>query len=133
MTITEKTAHLKGLLEGMDFDPGTKEGKLFAAIVDTLNDIAAEVTDLGDELSAVDEDLSALEEDFYSDECCSDSCSCHGDDDDEDEEFYEVECPNCGNTIYMDEDLLLEGSIECPECGETVELEVEEDGGDDQQ
>ena len=52
---------------------------------------------------------------------------------DDEEDEYEVECPNCGNTIYMDEDLLLEGSIECPECGETVELEVEEDGGDDQQ
>ena len=33
MTITEKTAYLKGLLEGMNIDQTTNEGKLLAAII----------------------------------------------------------------------------------------------------
>ena len=32
MTITEKTAYLKGLLEGMEIDQSTKEGKLLMTL-----------------------------------------------------------------------------------------------------
>lgn len=40
MTITEKAARLKGLIEGMEYDVNTKEGKLFAAIIDLLEDLS---------------------------------------------------------------------------------------------
>ena len=36
MTASEKVAYLKGLAEGLDIDKKSKEGKLFAAIIDTL-------------------------------------------------------------------------------------------------
>ena len=39
MTIGEKVAYLKGLAEGMAVDSETKEGKLFAGILDVLSDI----------------------------------------------------------------------------------------------
>ncbi len=62
MTITEKTAYLKGLLEGMEIDQSTKEGKLLAAIIDTLDDIALSVADLDDEVGAINDEMDMMEE-----------------------------------------------------------------------
>ena len=37
----------------------------------------------------------------------------------EDDGFYEVECPSCGETVYFD-DTLDTDSLVCPACGEKV-------------
>ena len=50
MGISEKIAYLKGLMEGMNVDTESNEGKLFAAVVDVLDEIALEVEDLTDEV-----------------------------------------------------------------------------------
>ena len=51
---------------------------------------------------------------------------------DEDDNFYEVTCPSCGETTYMDENTLLEGSISCPKCGEELEFDYSDlDDSDD--
>lgn len=48
--------------------------------------------------------------------------------------MYEVTCPNCNNTITIDEEILNLGSIQCPSCGGTLEFDFEaseeESGGD---
>ena len=82
MTISEKSAYLKGLMEGMNLNTESNEGKMIAAIVDLLGDMAKRVTDIeettiaiSDELDEIEEDLDAIE-DFIMDE---------DDDDDEDE------------------------------------------------
>ena len=62
MTITEKTAYLKGLLEGMNIDQTTNEGKLLAAIIETVDEIALSVADLDDEVGAINDELDTLEE-----------------------------------------------------------------------
>ena len=54
------------------------------------------------------------------------------DDDDEDfdfddDELYEVTCPSCGDTVYLTEEMVDEGSIECPGCGENLEFDFDED------
>ena len=53
------------------------------------------------------------------------------DEDDEDDEepleddFLEVVCPSCGETIYFDEDMLdSEDGLICPNCNEPVEIHV---------
>ncbi len=132
MTVTEKVAYLKGLVEGLDFDKDEKETKVINAVLDVLEDLALAVSDLDDEivvvtvqLDAVDEDLADLEEIFYEeyddcDCCCDDDCDCCCDDD-----LYEIECPNCGEMIYLDEEIILEGSIDCPACGELLEFNEE--------
>ncbi len=133
MTVTEKVAYLKGLVEGLDFDKDDKETKVIKAVLDVLEDLALTVSDLDDEmelvteqLDAVDEDLADLEEIFY-DECddcdCDDDCDCC--DCDCDEDMYEVECPNCGEVIYFDEEIILDGEAQCPNCGEVLEFDVE--------
>ena len=124
MTVTEKVAYLKGLMEGLSVDETSKEGKILKAVVDVLDDLAMSVEDLEDytaelteQVDAVDEDLDSLENDFYGEcDCC---------DDDEDEEYYDITCPSCGDEFSVDEDTLLEGGIECPNCGEHLEFDVE--------
>ena len=145
MTISEKSAYLKGLMDGLKLSTETDEGKMIAAIVDLLGDLTRKVTDIedttiaiSDELDEIEEDLDAIEdfimddEDDYEDDEDMDW-------DDEDEEYeegfdfgdedttiYEVQCI-CGEVINFDEETLEEGSIICPNCGETLEFDVEED------
>ena len=143
MTISEKSAYLKGLMDGLSLNTETDEGKMISAIVDLLGDMAKRITDIeettiaiSDELDEIEEDLDAIE-DFIMDE---DEDDYDEDDyeDDEDEEYeegfdfgdedsiiYEVECA-CGNIIDFDEETLEEGSIICPNCGETLEFSVDD-------
>lgn len=150
MTITEKAAYLKGLMEGMKLDTTTNEGKILAAVVELLGDVTRKLSDveettiaISDELDEIEDDLDAIEdyimdddeddEDDYDDE--------EEDDDEEDEDdyvefgpdeetIYEVKCP-CGNVIDFDEATLDKGSIVCPACGETLEFATEDE--DDQE
>ena len=146
MTISEKAAYLKGLMDGLKLDTEAAEGKMISAIVDLLGDMAKKVTDIedttiaiSDELDEIEEDLDAIE-DFIMDEDDEDYEEYDDDDDDfededdyeegfdfgdEDTTIYEVECA-CGNIIDFDEETLEEGSIICPNCGETLEFTFED-------
>ena len=46
MTISEKSAYLKGLMDGMKLSTESDEGKMIAAIVDLLGDMAKRITDI---------------------------------------------------------------------------------------
>ncbi len=110
MTITEKAAYIKGLFEGLQYDKGSDEGKLFSAIIDLLDDVTVAVADLDEITEAQGDAIDELADDFYDCDCC------------DDEECYEVECPTCGEKIIVDADMLDEDSIQCPACGEKLEL-----------
>ena len=134
MTLTEKVAYLKGLAEGLNLDKDAKETKLFEAMFDILEDMALTVNDIDEDLAAVeelvdciDEDLDELEDIIYDDDCdCDCGCGCDDDFDcDCGDELYEVECPSCGEAIYLDESMFDEEYIECPECGEKLELDID--------
>lgn len=142
-TITEKVAYLKGLVEGMDIDQSTKEGKVLTAIMDVLGDLANTLEDLEDytaelteQVDAIDEDLDLLETDFYDEWDDEDDDYCDGccEDCDEDcgDEFYDITCPSCDTTFCVDEETLLEGGIACPNCNESLEFEIE-DGIEDEE
>ena len=62
MTLSERTAYLKGLMEGMKIDTETNEGKLFKAIIETLDDMALTVSDVEDVVDAVCDELDSIEE-----------------------------------------------------------------------
>ena len=133
MKLTEKAAYIKGLMEGLSIDTTKPEGKLLAAIVDMLDDTAANVADLedvidavSDELDSIEEDLDAIEE-YLLDEDEDDEDYEDEDEDEfdfgEDEVIYEVKCPSCGEVIDLDEEMLDEGSTVCPKCGEELEFD----------
>ena len=129
MDICEKISYIKGLAEGLELDTDSKEGKVLSAIIDLLGDITEEICEIEgaldettEQLDAVDEDLSLLEDDYYEsweeDDC---DCDCCG----EDDELYEVECPACHDTIYLDADMLEEEGIDCPNCGTPLEFDFD--------
>lgn len=121
--IRERVAYLRGLSDGLSIDETTKEGRLLLAIVDVLEDMAEEIDILDDEqqeldeyVNAIDEDLSAVEDEIYD----------YEDEDDEDDGYIEVECPNCNETVYIDEDALdSDEEILCPSCSEPLPIEFE--------
>lgn len=121
MTITEKVAYLKGLVEGLGLDEETKEGRIIKEIVEVLDDMAMTVADtenglseISEQVDAIDEDLEDLEKDFYGDD---------DEEDDEDEDYYMVTCPKCGEKVYLDDELLSDGEMTCPNCGGKLEFD----------
>ena len=135
MTLSERTAYLKGLMEGMKIDTETNEGKLFKAIIETLDDMALTVSDVEDVVDAVCDELDSIEEDLdaIEDYLLDDEDEDEDEDYDEDDEFdfgdetiYEVKCPVCGSVINLDEEMLEAGSVECPDCGEELEFDVDD-------
>ena len=142
MEITEKVAYLKGLAEGMELDTGKKEGKLLAAIIDVLEDIALELVDmqeaqeeLGDGLDAVSDDLEHVEDLLFGEDDEEDEAEYELDDLGEDEDCYATTCPTCEETIYFDESVLEDGEVICPNCGEKLEFDLEglEEAGDEEE
>ena len=145
MTISEKSAYLKGLMDGLSLNTESDEGKMISAIVDLLGDMAKRIADIeettiaiSDELDEIEEDLDAIEdfildedEDYEDDE---DEWDDEEDEDyeegfdfgDEESTIYEVVCA-CGEVIDFDEEVLEQGSMTCPNCGELLEFSVEDD------
>ena len=134
----EKVAYLKGLAEGLKVDETTNEGKLLLSIIDVLDsmtdsiaDLEQDIDELTEQVDEIDEDLAAVEDDIYEDD--EDGCSCCGHDDEDEDgmEFYEVTCDECGEKIYLDEDMLdSDEPITCPNCGCNIEIEYECDDED---
>ena len=144
MEITEKVAYLKGLAEGMELNTDKKEGKLLAAIIDVLEDIALELSDiqdaqeeLGEGLDAVSDDLEDVEDLLYGEDDEDDDEDAYELDDlGEDEECYATTCPTCEETIYFDESVLEDGAVICPNCGEKLEFDLDsldEDEAEDEE
>ena len=131
MEIMEKVAYLKGLAEGMELDTEKKEGKLLAAIIDVLENVALELEDLWDEqveladgLDAVSDDLEDVEDVLFDDEDEDDYEDEDEEDFDDDEDCYATTCPTCEETIYFDESILEDGEVICPNCGEKLEFDM---------
>lgn len=140
MTLSEKSAYLKGLMDGLQMDAEKPEVKMIRAIVDMLEDVGYAIADVEENARNVSDELDLIEEEL---DTLGSIVFDEDDDDDEEEEdddfnfddaLYEVKCPKCGEQIVIDEDLLEDGYTECPSCGERLEFdpdgleELEADG-----
>ena len=126
MGISEKVAYLKGLMEGMNLNADSNEGKLFLAIADVLDEIALEVEDLtdevmelGDGLDVISDYLSDVEDVIFDEDDFDDE-----DEEDEEEECYATTCPECEEEVYFDESVLEDGEVICPNCGAKLEFDL---------
>ncbi len=136
MTITEKVAYVKGLVAGLELDETKKETKVILAMLDVLDEMALSVTDceddiisLGEEVDSMSESISDLEDTVYDedDEDEEDEDEDESEDEDEEEDdpdYFEFTCPDCGEKIYLDEEILDKGSVKCKACGRVVEFEI---------
>ncbi len=132
-----QVAYLNGLAEGLGIDKDSKEGQIILSMIEVMNEMADEIdrlhndqADLEDYVRAVDEDLIDLEEEVYDEEEFYE--------DDEDEEVYEddddlleIECPECKQVFYFEEDLNNKEDLTemmCPSCGVVVYSSIEDEG-----
>ena len=155
MNLTEKSAYIKGLAEGLELDKTTKEGKILGALLELVDELAAEVCGIKQDIDEIDEDLDYLNEyieeldddlqaveDFLDEEldedfddededwddededfCCDGDCDCC---EGCDEEYFEIVCPSCGETVCFDQELDPE-TLTCPACGEKFGCIVDEE------
>ena len=135
----EKAAYLKGYFEGIELDTTSKEGKVIAKLVDVIEAMAVRISELEELCDALDESLAYVEESV--DILCSEVLDEDFDEDDdylpflndededyeaEEEDYYELDCPSCGETICFTADVDLE-TLACPACGELIgEIELSE-------
>ena len=130
MTISEKVAYLKGLAEGLDIDTEkSKEGKLISVMIGILEEVGLSIEDLeentvalGEEIDALSDDLSDVEQLVFEDEDDEDGCGCGC----EDGDFFETDCPSCGETLVIDAGVLDEGVIQCPSCKQKFALDLDD-------
>jgi len=134
MKLTDRVSYLQGLMDGLQIDDSTKEGKVLIQMADILQELALSVEDLESEIDEVvelvdilDEDLGELEEDYFDYEEDEDDCDCDFEELDSDDDFYEVICPTCGDTICLNQEMIEEGSINCPNCDETLEFDFDDE------
>ena len=122
MNLSDKMSYLKGLVDGMELDLTTKEGKVLGQLLDVLQETVLYVTDLQDQVDeltelceSLDEDLGDVEDAVFGDE--------EDDEDEADDDMYEAVCPNCQNTIVLSDSVLDEGTMHCPCCNELLEFD----------
>ena len=145
MELSNKAAYLQGLVDGLGVDETTKEGKiikamsaLLAEMAEALEGVDEDLSRAYDQINDLSDELEDLEADLYEDEDDEGEDDEDDEDDDEDaddandddiasEPFYEVACPNCGETVYVSEDDLDAGEANCAHCGVTFEVALEGD------
>ncbi len=146
MELNKKAAYLQGLVDGLGIDDTTKEGKIIKAMSALLGEMADAIEGMDEDLSRaydqindLSDELEDLEADLYEEEDDEDDSDAEEETDEDDdandddiasEPFYEVACPNCGETVYVSEDDLDAGEANCAHCGVTFEVALE---GDDEE
>ena len=144
-SITERTAYLRGLADGLNLDKEKAENKLLLEMLNVLDELAQHITETDadlDELSEyvedMDADLADVEEVIFDDEddcdCCDhdcdcDDCDCDCDDCDCDrDQELSFDCPNCGKTVMIKaSDIDFDESPVCSACGEPFFVDVEDE------
>ena len=130
MTISEKVAYLKGLAEGLNLDTEkSKEGKLISVMIGILEEIGLSIEDLeentqalGEEIDVLSDDLSDVEDVVFDEDEDEDE-----DDEDYDDDWFEVECPTCEESLVIDDKALADGMIQCPNCHDKFALDLSDD------
>ncbi|MDL2252509.1 TFIIB-type zinc ribbon-containing protein [Ruminococcaceae bacterium OttesenSCG-928-I18] len=121
MNLSEKAAYIKGLAEGLELDTDKKEARVINELLDLVSEMASDVEDIGadlvdlyDAFEELDRDLGMVEEELY-----GDMDTLFSDD------VYEIVCPNCQESVVLDEEMLIGGDVICPGCGEKIEIEID--------
>ena len=62
--VSNQIAYLKGLMKGLEIDESTKEGKIFEAIIDALDEINDTIDDLYDYQDEIAEQVDMIDDDL---------------------------------------------------------------------
>lgn len=138
--LRERVAYLQGLAKGLRTDKGGREAEILVEVLDVMGSVVhgidrlrSQQQELGEYLDAVDQDLADLEEDIENSVqifgepggtvvAKAGTTSVEAATQPGPGRFVATDCPNCGQTVYFDEDYLDDDQLEitCPDCGEMV-------------
>lgn len=120
MTLLERVAYIRGLVEGLGIDEKDPMGRVVSEIVDVLDEMAASVEDMDNYMTELDEYVGEIDEDLEAvEDFLDEECDCADEDD-----FYSVVCPNCGEEFCVDDETAQKGELNCPNCGEELEFDM---------
>ena len=138
MTITEKAAYLRGLVEGQELDPEAGEGKLWHVLSELVGDMAAELKSLREDQDDLSDSLDEVEVGMdYLEELLQEDYDDYGDfeDEEDDGEIYPFSSSGGFRIVddeddeddYVDDEDDPEGAyyeVECPNCGAMLEFDI---------
>lgn len=141
MTISEKVAYIQGLFDGLKLDTEKSgEARILSEVLDVLREVGQQLDGMDAAIDQFDEELDALGdtvselEDAVFEDGEEDEDEDGGFDGDEEEDFFEIPCPTCGEDLVVDDEALAAGVVDCPVCGGKFALsfEDEEDGSEEE-
>lgn len=126
-SITDRTAYLRGLAEGLNLDKEKNENRLMLEMLSVMDEMAQKLNELEDDVDELDEYVESIDGDLgdIEDALFGDEDDDEDDDDLEDEEGEEFDeneelsfdCPHCGKTILIKAaDIDFDESPLCPNC-----------------
>ena len=131
--LTDRAAYLRGLADGMGLTKDTNENKLLLEMLSLMDEMAQKINELDEDMGEMeayvedlDADLADIEDALFGDDDECDCCDYCGEDD---EDVYEITCPNCGEVDYVSESELADEGLCCPKCGVKWEAEFEDEDG----
>jgi predicted nuclease with TOPRIM domain len=138
MNYVEKLGYVKGLLNGLELK-SSKEAKVIEASIElmdlmvgaiselskTVESLTDNVDELIDELDDLSEEVADLSEEI--DDINDELDSVYEDGDDDDDDFYEAECPNCEKMVFLQEVDLDSDKLICPHCKETLTIHCDDE------
>lgn len=145
MTITEKAAYLRGLVEGQGLDPEAGEGKLWFVLSELVSDLAAEVKQLGNDQENLADSVEEVQVGMdYLEELLQDDYDDYEDLDEEEDDYYpfgdgklhvvdeeDVDEEEDGDyddfngdvPLVEDDNDSVYYEVECPNCGEEIRFD----------
>ncbi len=134
MTISEKVAYIQGLFDGLKLDTEKSgEARILSEVLDVLKEVGQQLDGMDAAMDQFDEELDTLgdavadlEEAVFDD---GDEEGAGSDGlDGEDEDFFEIPCPTCGEDLVVDDEALAAGVVDCPVCGGKFALSFDDEG-----
>ena len=152
--LSKKVSYLSGYADGLNLSPKSDEGKLIGKMLEVMEEMADRIEELEaiqddamDMIDEIDEELLVIADDLYGDGEWDDEDDDYDDDEDDswldeddedgmdslDDDLFEIQCPNCGEDVMVDFDMLdSSNEIVCPNCHEEIELEFDFEDEDDE-
>ena len=135
MTISEKVAYIQGLYDGLGLDrEKSGEARILSEVLDVLREVGQQLDGVDAAMDQFDEELDALgdtvadlEEAVFDDEDEQDEDLSGFGDGDEEEDFFQIPCPTCGEDLLVDDEALAAGVVDCPVCGGKFALSFEDE------
>lgn len=112
--IEKSIVYLRGLIDGCGYEEDTSEGKVFCAIADVLDTMVQEMNVISTRGKYCEDMIDEILDDEFDE--------FELDDEFDEDDFVEIECPNCHDVVFFDNQTYNENDdLICPNCSEHIE------------